>query len=244
MNTPNHPDTTTIEDESAYSAPSGPDKYTVTHAHKHETLRHGDIVVMSFHDGSNVLIRPSDATIHRLADRDGQYVHLRKASTHETSPPEIAPGHNPAGLTVEQIPSGRRLMTEEEVRRDRKNHRRQQGEIWWWIDKSKWDEGAYWMNGNDPENTYCVPIDWVDPLLPKPKRTVPWDKPEDVPGPVCYLRHYSWPQGECQIVNAYSVFGLQHCGRTGNIDWYSLFAQFTHSTDRKTWLPCTKEVEG
>lgn len=55
----------------------GPAKYLVTEPHDHEKLKHGDIVwVAEDCRFNNVLVRCSDHTIHRLVDRNDQYVHL------------------------------------------------------------------------------------------------------------------------------------------------------------------------
>jgi hypothetical protein len=54
-------------------------RYSVTHIHRHLTLVPGDVVVIVETPSGNMLLRPSDMTIHALADHDEQYVHLEPA---------------------------------------------------------------------------------------------------------------------------------------------------------------------
>jgi len=77
--------------------------------------------------------------------------------------------------------------------------------------------------------------------LPTEPKMVPWDAPEDVPGPVCWIRRKSNPSTIRLIV------GISLCdicdSQEGEETWASLAARCEHSTDRKTWLPCTKPAQ-
>lgn len=77
--------------------------------------------------------------------------------------------------------------------------------------------------------------------LPVEPKTRGWNKPEDVPGPLCWLRakiqpeilmlvSCIWPNG-VSLNDGKSVFQKT---------WDRLFeGEWEHSTDRKTWQPCT-----
>ena len=76
---------------------------------------------------------------------------------------------------------------------------------------------------------------------PEPK-TRPWQKPEDVPGPVCWIRFNNSKLGEQMII------GFRHTGFICiDESWESCVFLFSeakeYSTDRKTWHPCTVAVE-
>jgi hypothetical protein len=50
--------------------------YVVTHAHRHATLRAGDVVAQSsLPTGGIALVRMADGSIHALTDQQGQVVH-------------------------------------------------------------------------------------------------------------------------------------------------------------------------
>lgn len=80
---------------------------------------------------------------------------------------------------------------------------------------------------------------------PAPK-TRPWSKPEDVPGPVCWIRRneVNAPHSDnvmAMIVNT-SDIGFEYFTRqNGFVNWCDVekISSLEHSTDRKTWLPCT-----
>lgn len=81
---------------------------------------------------------------------------------------------------------------------------------------------------------------------PKPEpHTVPWSKPEHVPGPVCWLRlkdrNHDSSSLEAMIV-AVSSSAITVRTNDDVTCHYSKLEQFEHSTDRKQWLPCTIEV--
>lgn len=66
-----------------------------------------------------------------------------------------------------------------------------------------------------------------------------WDCPEDVPGPVCWLRYTKdGTNSSANLVLWIDQVNLRifHTRLT----WKQLSDGWEHSTDRKTWLPCTK----
>jgi len=77
---------------------------------------------------------------------------------------------------------------------------------------------------------------WFRVAPPEPQ-AVPWNCAEDVPGPVCWIR---WVHlDEVYMVIAVYPYGFR-TSATGKIQAWKDLSQFEHSTDRKTWKPCTK----
>lgn len=83
----------------------------------------------------------------------------------------------------------------------------------------------------------------VMPFRPKPDpKTRQWNCPEDVPGPVCWIR----PKVNYHNLSALVVFmdgAGMHAGNRDsacyiNVLWENS-SEYEHSTDRKTWNPCT-----
>ncbi len=75
----------------------------------------------------------------------------------------------------------------------------------------------------------------------KPKKTVCWRGPDDVPKvPVIWLRYVN-------MLDFLLVVGVHpnilRYGQSGHIA-YDELTQYQYSTDRITWKPCTVEVEG
>ena len=78
---------------------------------------------------------------------------------------------------------------------------------------------------------------------PKPKPVQhPWSKPEDVPGPVCWIRR------DGGIKGLFLTTGIFKDGLAVNLkgdgffySWQGLATQWEYSTDLKTWHPCTVE---
>lgn len=69
----------------------------------------------------------------------------------------------------------------------------------------------------------------------------PWSKPEDVPGPVCWIR---WGDGNTQhLIGHVCIDGIKNCTGSGTIRWSDLqnSTAAEYSIDRKTWHPCTVE---
>lgn len=88
------------------------------------------------------------------------------SDVYRIKPSPIAPGHNPDKLTVDQIQEGHRLMTGEEVLFGEKhpsvNRRAGSGILAYEKYSGQWLGGGYC--GSSKGITYCVPIDWKDPL--------------------------------------------------------------------------------
>lgn len=94
--------------------------------------------------------------------------------------------------------------------------------------------GATW--GDEPNPVFNCPRFIYRPK-PEPV-TRPWSKPEDVPGPVCWVRR-SGADDRLQLVTFISGRGV----------WFgvSMFAWealegFEHSTDRINWAPCVVQA--
>jgi hypothetical protein len=69
-----------------------------------------------------------------------------------------------------------------------------------------------------------------------------WNKPSDVPGPVCWIRKNN--EGIEVIIHCVFINGIGYtdAGNTYRKYWDSL-SDWTYSTDRKTWSPCTVTEE-
>jgi len=83
---------------------------------------------------------------------------------------------------------------------------------------------------------------------PKPKpKTRPWSGPDDVPGPVCFVR-YATSNSHWQIISGADGDGVWILlgGPLNPVSRKVLYRVMAEnwrcSTDRKTWLPCTVEV--
>ncbi len=90
--------------------------------------------------------------------------------------------------------------------------------------QSKW-QNSFWPVFNDSGLLYRP--------APKPV-TRPWSKPEDVPGPVCWLRSES---DHAFLVLEVHQSGMIIPGRTTQIVWDQV-KWWEHSTDRKAWHKC------
>lgn len=76
-------------------------------------------------------------------------------------------------------------------------------------------------------------------MAPLPEN--PWSKPEDVPGPVCWVRAHQ--QNAARLILAIEVgyiyvASLSHEFQGTKFGWNQL-VEFEYSTDRITWKPCT-----
>lgn len=98
-----------------------------------------------------------------------------------------------------------------------------------------------WTTSSGPTSEFswnCAEIEY----RPKPEPKVrQWSKPEDVPGPVCWLRAKIQPEilmlVSCIWANG---IGLNDGKAVFQKTWDRLFdGEWEHSTDRKTWHPCT-----
>ena len=78
----------------------------------------------------------------------------------------------------------------------------------------------------------------IIPHRPKPQPVSrPWSKPEDVPGPVCWLRFSS--SDRFYLVTQIFTEGMWFIS-LGRLAWDELDV-YQYSTDCKTWKPCTVE---
>ena len=76
---------------------------------------------------------------------------------------------------------------------------------------------------------------------PKPQPVSrPWSKPEDVPGPVCWIRGIDDRNNERMIVHVDNA-GIFSGGEMKCVMFGGEFLKWEYSTDRKTWHPCTVE---
>ncbi len=105
-------------------------------------------------------------------------------------------------------------------------------EIQYWSEYSgKWVESGALRN-ND---TSCLTK--PEAYRIKPKSAVrPWNRPEDVPGPVCWVRSIGVTD---QVLMITGMSKSTFCISTKGIRDWSEIEDYEHSTDRKTWLPCT-----
>lgn len=122
-------------------------------------------VMAAFRDGAKIEQIAIDSSAWKSVDKpefmwglyDYRIAQLTFPPTHDGSPV-----HNPAGLTPEEVPEGRRLLTEKEWEYlDEK--RPLLGGIACWL-KNSWGSECY--IGNSINLTYSVPIDW---RIPKPE---------------------------------------------------------------------------
>lgn len=87
---------------------------------------------------------------------------------------------------------------------------------------------------------YIIELPHCYRIAPEPVAR-PWSKPEDVPGPVCWVRSAITKTNErlILVVDAKGVhIATISGGHSDYFRWLEL-RQLEHSTDRKTWLPCT-----
>jgi hypothetical protein len=103
-----------------------------------------------------------------------------------------------------------------------------------------------WLIVNPFSNASAV-VDTPDQYRIKPKLTSRnWDKPDDVPGPICWMRKPSAPD-EMGLINWMDRGGMSvgDTDATGTVVAWRETSQYEYSTDRKTWKPCqvTEEYE-
>jgi len=73
---------------------------------------------------------------------------------------------------------------------------------------------------------------------PKPVSR-PWSKPEDVPGPVCWLR-WTDEQNEISMIVGIAMEGVSSImGRDIHFETWDDLSWQEYSTDRINWHPCT-----
>lgn len=82
---------------------------------------------------------------------------------------------------------------------------------------------------------------------PKPEPVVrPWSKPEDVPGPVVWLREKDRTNNSASLegmIAAVSVTGISVFTNDARFISWEKLAKFEYSHDRKTFSPCTVTEE-
>ena len=79
------------------------------------------------------------------------------------------------------------------------------------------------------------------PFRPKPQPVSrPWSKPDDVPGPVCWIRWIDERNNERMIVHV-DGSGIFSGSQMKCVMFGGEFLKWEYSTDRKTWHPCTVE---
>lgn len=104
-------------------------------------------------------------------------------------------------------------------------------EVFW---GAKWEDYGY------------EPRDWhihqyrPKATQPEPPKVQYWSKPDDVPGPVCWIRQKHSPALQMMIIAVWE-FGIgfrDSVPRSLSIE-FSQLGDYEHSTDRITWKPCT-----
>lgn len=85
--------------------------------------------------------------------------------------------------------------------------------------------------------------DWsTTPHRPKAEPvTRPWSKPEDVPGPLCWVRAFRCAP-VCDMIVTISQNGFIRAGSSVFTTWADAVNSYEHSTDRKTWHACVVTV--
>jgi hypothetical protein len=84
--------------------------------------------------------------------------------------PQIADGCNPDGLTVDQIPEGRKLLRLDQIKDAGANYFRNSEHIWAWI-RGVWYKDGYY--GSSDARTYCIPAHWTDEDLERARGNLP-----------------------------------------------------------------------
>lgn len=103
----------------------------------------------------------------------------------------------------------------------------------------QWSEdGCAWEDTGFPQ--FHVSLKWR--IKPEPK-TRPWSSPDDVPGPVCWLKFTDFDVRMIVGIARHMILVSSAVlnGGISRISWYEFAQQssWMHSTDRKTWHPCT-----
>lgn len=119
-----------------------------------------------------------------------------------------------------------------------------------WMLIKAWGEGktlqtslsqGQWIDQTSPDGVWFN-LD-ADRYRIKPEPAiVPWDRPEDVPGPVCFV---SMTEGRgWSLVIAADETGIEAASIDHEVTYYSWSDlrdfDVKHSTDRVNWKPCTK----
>lgn len=155
--------------------------------------------------------------------------------------PEIAPGHNPDSLTVDQVEThlGWRLLDEDEINAfcgDRRPVIQQ------WT-TTGWQPG----NGAFKTSTYRTKLSHKELAEhSKPKPRLPLGPEDFPPGSVFWLRHIGWNPGTRTMITFIGKEKIRYSTSEngfGERTYTSLAeADYEYSLDGgKTWLPCYRE---
>ncbi len=160
----------------------------------------------------------------------------------------IADGHNPAGLTIQQVGDGWRLITPIELNA-RGVWRASTGtnitthDIQMWNDSDKtWDIRSS-VAGDNPQVTYRTKLSAAELaalIAPPVKRKVPLT-PDDLPS-VCWVRWTETPMAH-YLITAMTPKAIAISPHHSNwLDWPYLMTSMEYSSDRKTWRGAYNEV--
>lgn len=99
------------------------------------------------------------------------------------------------------------------------------------------------MVGTGWSDVFGTPFWCFDKYLYRPKPepvTRPWSKPEDVPGPVCWVRNRALagnPLPVGSLIVCVERWGVT-LGANQTLAEWDVFETLEYSTDRKTWRKC------
>ncbi len=160
----------------------------------------------------------------------------------------LAPGHNPAKLTVQQVGEGYRLLTASEIgaRLDAMGtvgtNVLTSHPIQYWTGHV-WDNSCHATSVAYVYRTKLSPTELAALIAPRPKVKVPLT-PDDIPA-VCWVRHVG-EETTCRLVTAIETRGVwisESSRAHGDMITYDdLMRGREYSSDRRTWRPAHKEV--
>lgn len=105
------------------------------------------------------------------------------------------------------------------------------GKPWQW----RCNGGLNWNAGNDPHSIPAMLANGYDFRATPVPVSRPWSAPEDVPGPVCWVRAFASAVVSDLIVTISDKGFIRYNGI------FTMWADTTHfeySTDRREWKPC------
>lgn len=99
-----------------------------------------------------------------------------------------------------------------------------------------------WGAGHDYNGQWdwCT-YDYRLPASSRPLKTVPWNCPADVPMPTCWVRNLDYPVTR-SLITEVGHYGVDITLGYGKMIPWDELGRYDHSTDGKTWKPCTKQV--
>lgn len=169
-----------------------------------------------------------------------------KYTPHRTTrplPSVIAPGHNPAALTVSQVGEGWRLLDEDEIQYRGKEVQLSNAIECWESSNDVPRFGTCLYEGSIPEHTYRTRLSRSELAALDAPKTRAWDRAEDVPfGGV--LR-YITAQSGYQLVHSVSdegvilLLGDPENPTAHRVSFETLAKHWLNSTDGKNFHPCT-----